>query len=247
MIEELLIFLGVLVISLILSSFIYSDRSGVLRPILLRVCFIGVFIHEFSHYLMSLVVGKRPDSFYVKWQKKNELNEGGPYGRITLENPPSFLQAFIIALAPLYISTWLIFLLWFGVIFSPYFNPLVKTIAVFILISLVLTASPSKADLRYISISFKKDTTNSCYQVFLISMSGLILWLFLIFTQISLILDFFYYVAIAAIYLVLKFSLIGIRKISMKIQSRNFKQPEKIKFKQFSRHHYKPKKPWKEK
>ncbi|MFW9820709.1 MAG: hypothetical protein ACFFE5_13960 [Candidatus Thorarchaeota archaeon] len=247
MIEELLIFLGVLVISLILSRFIYSDRSGVLRPILLRVCFIGVFIHELAHYIMSLVVGKIPDSFNIKWQKKNDQKEGSPHGWITLEKPPSFLQAVIIAFAPLYISTWLIFLLWFGVIFSHYFNPLVKTIAVFILISLVLTASPSKADFQYMSHSFRKDPTNSWYQLLLISVSVLILWLFLIFTQISFILDFFYYLAIAAIYIMLKFSFIGLRKLIMKIQSRNFKQPEKIKFKRFSRQHYKPKKPWKEK
>jgi hypothetical protein len=242
-----MIFLGVLVISLILSSFVYSDRSGVLRPILLRVCIIGVFIHELAHYIMSLVVGKMPDSFNIKWQRKSDLNEGGPHGSITLEKPPSFLQAVIIAFAPLYISTWLIFLLWFGVIFSPLFYPIVKIIAVFILISLILTASPSKADLRYISYSFRTDPSNSWYQVFLISISVLMLWIFLFFTQISLILDFFYYIVIAAIYLILKFSFIGIRKLSMKLHSRNFQKPEKIKFKRFSRQHYKPKKPWKEK
>jgi hypothetical protein len=247
MIEEPLIFLGILFISLILSSFINSDRSGVLRPIALRICLIGVFFHELAHYLMSLVVGKMPDSFSIKWQKKTEKTNGGVYGSISLEKPPSFLQTIIISFAPLYISTWLIFILWFGVIFTPSFNPLVKIIAIFILISLLLTASPSKGDLQYITYSFRKDPAYSWYQILLICLSVLILWLFLIFTQINFILNFFYYVAVAAIYLLLKFSFIGIRKIAIKANSRNFKQPEKIKFKRSSHKHYKPKKPWKEK
>lgn len=245
MIEEPFIFLGILLISLIMSSFLTSDRAGVLKPIALRICIIGVFFHELAHYLMSLAVGKMPDSFNVKWKKEdNEIKY--IHGWIHLEKPPSFLQTVIISFAPLYVSTWLIFLLWFGVIFNPSFNPIIKTIAVFICISLLLTASPSKGDLQYITYSFKKDPSYSGYQILLICISVLTLWLFLLFTHISFILDFFYYVAIAALYLMLKFTFIGIRKISMKVQSRNFKQPEKIKFNRFSRQHYKPKKPWKE-
>ncbi|MDX1798703.1 MAG: metalloprotease family protein [Candidatus Lokiarchaeia archaeon] len=168
-----------------MSSFINSDRSGMLRPIALRICFIGVFFHELAHYIMSLVVGKMPDSFTIKWQKKTEQNSGGVYGSISLERPPSFLQTIIISFAPLYISTWLIFLLWFGVIFTPYFSPLVKIIAIFLLISLLLTASPSKGDLQYITHSFRKDPAYSWYQILLICLSILILWLFLIFTQMT--------------------------------------------------------------
>ncbi|MFX0021516.1 MAG: hypothetical protein ACFE9S_04270 [Candidatus Hermodarchaeota archaeon] len=246
MIEEPLVFLGIYVISLALSNFLLSDRAGILKPIALRLFFIGVIFHELAHYLMSLVVGRIPDSFNIKW--RNEDNQKrSPHGSIYLEKPPSFLQAVIIAFAPLYVSTWLIFMLWFGVIFSPYFSPVLKTIAVFICISLFLTASPSKGDLQYVTHSFRKDPTNSWYQILLLCISTIILWVFFIFTRISLNLDFFYYLAIAAIYLMLKFSFIGIRKIMVKIQSGNFKKPEQIKFNRFSRQHYKPKKPWKEK
>jgi len=87
MIEEPFVFLGVLVISLIISSFIKSDLSGILKPIALRLCLIGVIFHELAHYLMSLVVGKMPDSFNIKWESKKDQFKG-PYGWITLEKPP---------------------------------------------------------------------------------------------------------------------------------------------------------------
>jgi uncharacterized membrane protein len=246
MIEEPLIFLGIYVISLGLSNFLFSDRAGVLKPIALRIFFIGVIFHELAHYGMSLAVGRIPNSISIKWRDEKDIRKRNPRGYVRHEDPPSFLQSIIISLAPLYFGTWVIFWLWFGVIFNLLLNPLIITLAVFLLISILLTAAPSSGDIKITIQSFKQDPRNSWYQLLLISLSITILWLFLIFTQISFILDFFYYVAIAAIYLMLKFSFIGIRKVSMKLQSRNFKQPEKIKFKRFSRQHYKPKRPWKE-
>ncbi|MFX1304396.1 MAG: hypothetical protein ACFE9X_13655 [Promethearchaeota archaeon] len=245
MIQEPLIFLAILIISLILSSFFLSDRAGPFKPIAIRLFFIGVIFHEISHYIMSLVVGRLPDHFEVKW--RNEKSKRSPYGSIELEKPPSFLQAVVIAFGPLYISTWLIFLLLFQVILNPIFDPIIKTIAIFLCLSLLLTASPSTGDMHYISYSFRNAPAYSWYQIFLVALSTLVLWVFLLFTNIIFILDVLYYFAITAIYLSLKFSLIGMRKLIIKIQSRDFTKPSKVRFTRFSRKHYKPKKPWKEK
>lgn len=245
MIEEPLIFLGILIISWIMSRCVFDERAGMVKPIAIRLFFVGVIFHELAHYMMSFVVGKMPVKMKIKW--RNEDNgKKSPHGSVQLENPPSFLQAIVIALGPLYISTWLIFFLWFGVILNPVFNPIIKTIAVFLIFSLFLTASPSRGDLHYVNNSFKNAPAYSWYQILLISLSIGILWLSLLSTQITFILDVFYYLAIGGIYLLLKFSFIGVRKFMIKLQSRNFKKPEKIRFKRFSRQHYKPKKPWKE-
>lgn len=245
MIQEPLIFLIILIISWVMSHLLLNERVGILKPIAMRLCYIGVIFHELAHYLMSMAVGKIPEKMNIKW--RGEHGKRDPHGSVKLENPPSFLQAFVVALGPLYISTWLIFLLWFGVILNPIFNPIIKTIAVFLLFSLFLTASPSKGDLQYLTNSFRIAPAYSWFQIFLVCLSILALWLILVFTQITFFLDVFYYFAIAGIYLILKFTFVGLRKFAIRLKSSNFKKPEKIRFKRFSRQHYKPKKPWKEK
>ena len=227
-----------------MSSFFLSDKAGPFKPIALRLFFIGVIFHELSHALMSIVVGRIPDHFEVKWRDEESRAKRYPHGSIDLEKPPSFLQALVIALGPLFISTWLIFLLLSQVIINPIFDPIIKTIAIFLCLSLLITASPSTGDLQYVSYSFRNAPVYSLYQIILVALSILVLWVFLVFTQITFFLDVFYYFAIAGIYLFLKFSFIGIRKLIIKIQSRNYTKTSKIRFKRFSRKHYRPKKPW---
>ncbi|MFX0135024.1 MAG: hypothetical protein ACFFDN_15390 [Candidatus Hodarchaeota archaeon] len=246
MIQEPLIFFGILIISLIMSSFFLSDRAGPFRPVAMRLFFIGVIFHEVSHYVMSLVVGRIPEGIRIKWRDE-KYRYRSPHGAVKSGKPETFLQAIIISLAPLYISTWLIFFLWFGVVFNSAFNPVVRFIAGCICVSLFLTAAPSSGDIQMISKAFNEDPSHSWYQIFLIGISTFILWLFLTITHIIFFLDVFYYLAIAGIYLTLRFSFIGITRLIIKIQSRDFTRPSKVRFKQFSRKYYKPKKPWKEK
>ncbi|MFW9826708.1 MAG: hypothetical protein ACFFEY_03700 [Candidatus Thorarchaeota archaeon] len=242
MIKEPLIFLGVLIISLIMSSFLLSKNAGIFRPIAQRLFFIGVIFHELSHACMCLVVGRMPDHFKVKWRNERYSFIRSPHGAVGLDKPPNFLQAFIIAIGPLVINTWLIFLLWFGLVLNPIFYPIIKTVATFLILSLFLTASPSTGDLKYVSMAFRNSPVYSLYQVFLVFISVIILWLISVITRIEFILDFFYYLAIAAIYLLLKFTFLGIKLVVFKIKAKNFDHPPKLKFPQFSRKRYKPKK-----
>jgi hypothetical protein len=246
MLDHLLIFLGVYIISIGMSAFLMSDRAGLLKPIALRLCFIGVIFHELAHYVMSLTVGRKPADISVKWRDDNYKHIRNPHGSVSPSKPESFLQAFIISLAPLYLSTWFIFFLWFDIIFTPFYDPLIKTVAVFILLSVLLTASPSGQDIRTIGKAFIFDPKNSWYQILLIICSILILLFFIIITHIVFPLDIFYYLAIAGIYLTLKFTLIAIRKLVCIINLYNYKKPHKIKFKRFTRKRYKPTKPWRE-
>ncbi|MFW9874626.1 MAG: hypothetical protein ACFFG0_16085 [Candidatus Thorarchaeota archaeon] len=243
MLDELLIFLGVYIISLGMSSFLMSDRAGVLKPIALRLGLIGVLFHELAHYGMSIAVGRKPADISVKWRDDKYRHIRNPHGLIASHRPESFLQAFVIALAPLYLGTWLIFFLWFGVIFTPLYDPLIKTLAVFTLLSLLLGASPSGQDLRKIGYAFKHDPKNSWYQVLLIVCSNLILLSFIAITHIVFLLDVFYYLAITGIYLTLKFSIQGVRRIIISFQ--NPKKPRKVRS-NLSRKRYKPKNPGRE-
>lgn len=242
MIEEPFVFLLVLFISLIMSHFLLSEKAGPVRPIARRLFFIGVFFHEMSHYVMSLVVGMKPEQIKVKWRNE-KFGFQDPHGSVKPSRIPTFLQAFASSLAPLVFSTWLIFGLLYGVVLNSNFVLIIKVIAIFLIISLFLTAAPSSGDLRMITFCFRENTSHSWYQVFLISISMFLLWLVLIFTHITFFLDVFYYLAIAGIYLTLKFSLIGSKRLVAYISTRNYSKPRKVRMRPFTHKHYKPKKP----
>ncbi|MFX0144095.1 MAG: hypothetical protein ACFE9C_08455 [Candidatus Hodarchaeota archaeon] len=244
MLQEPLVFFGVYIISLLLSYFLLSERAGIIKDIALRLFFIGVYFHEVAHYGMSLAVGRIPKDINVYW--RDRINRRNPHGVVREKDCSSFLQAIVVSFAPLYLSTWVIFYLWFGVIFTPFYDPLIKTIAVFALISLLLTAAPSGGDLKAVWYSFKEDLSHSWYQVLLISLSIIVLWVIVITTEVIFILDVFYYLAIAGIYLLLKFTFIGLRRLVIRIDTYNFKKPQKVSSRRFARRRYKPTKPWRE-
>jgi len=223
MIQEIIVFIIILIISMIVQKMIRKDILGPFYPIALRLSFIGVIVHELSHYVMNLAVGIIP--------KKIEINK-----------PRSLLQAFFICLAPLYISTWLAFLTLY-IALSANFNPVIRVVSGLICISLVLGAAPSNQDFNNIPNAFRKDPIHSLYQIFLVILSSLILWIIIQFSQIIFLLDVFYYFTIIGIYFILKFIFIGSRDLIHKVQSLNYRKPPKVRIKPFTRKHYKPKKP----
>ena len=240
MIEEPLVFLIILISSIIAKNTLSKELLGLFYPIVIRLRFIGVAVHEFSHYVMNLVVGIKPIAIMIRWRDEQTYRRS-PHGAVQ-SKPRSFLQALVICLAPLYICTWLIFLS-LNVMIGSQFNPLLRIIAGVFFISLFLGAAPSAQDFNNIPNSFRIDPSHSLYQIVLICISGLILWHVLISTRITFILDVFYYLSIIGIYLLLKFSLIGMSRIIQRLQLSNFRKTQKLKFKKFTRRYYKPKKP----
>lgn len=246
MLEELVIFFIILCISLAVRNNLSKGKRvlGPFYPILLRLEFVGVIVHEISHWVMSVAVGTKPESISIKW--RNEKNGfRSPHGAVKPKKLESFLQAVVICIAPLYISTWLIFIFFF-IVLSPFYILLLRIIAGFLCISLILGAAPSTQDFRCIGQAFRLDPSHSMYQILLIICSGLILWGILLFTQVQFILDVFYYLSIAGIYFVLKGSVFGIKSIIYKLSSRNYQKPSRVHFKGFTRRHYTPKKPHRE-
>jgi len=189
---------------------------------------------------MNLVVGIKPTRIEIKWRDP-QSRARSPHGAV-YSKPRSFLQAFLICLAPLYICTWLIFLS-LNIMINSNFNPIFRIIAGFFCVSLFLGAAPSAPDFNNIPRAFRDDPSHSLYQILLICASGMFLWMILIFTRISFMLDVFYYLSIISIYLMLKFSLLGISRLTQRLHINNFKRTPKLKFKKFTRRYYKPKKP----
>ncbi len=242
MLDELVVFVIIFMISLFFKYLISKGES--IRPfygILIRLAYIGVVIHEVSHYLISLLVGVKPRRIEIKFRHE-KMGYVAPHGAVQVK-PESFLQAFLISFAPLYISTWLAVLfftiiaysnVWFGIRF----------IAVLILISTIIGAAPSSADISCFFRSIRFDPVNTLYQIFLIVISIFILWAFLYYFEIIFFLDVFYYLSIAVIYWSLKLSFMGITKIIFLIHSRS-KKPHKLRIRRIARRRYKPQKPHK--
>ena len=243
MIEELVIFFLFLTISLLARNFLLRKDLGAFNYILLVLSFVGVAIHEISHYLMNLAVGIVPERIEINWRSK-ETHRRSPHGLVA-SKPQSFLQAILISLAPLYISTWLFFLS-LQCMFSPSIYPFIRVIAGLFCVSLVLGAAPSGQDFNNIPKLFFNDLHNSLYKLSLVIFSGVILWIILLYTQVVFILDIFYYFAIIGLYLLLRFSFLGISRGISELLSRNFRKPSKVRIRRFTRTHYKPKKPHKE-
>jgi len=241
MIEELLIFLGILICSLVIGNIALKESySGPFYHIAIRLAFVGVVVHECCHYVMNLAVGIRPEHIEIRWREEKTYRRN-PHGSVQ-SKPRNFLQAFVICLAPLYISTWLIFLS-ITVMLSSQFDVLLRIFAGFFAVSLLFGAAPSNQDFNNIPRAFGYDPLHSLYQLVLIGVSALILWGILVSTKVVFFLDVFYYLSIAGIYLILKFSFIAIDKIFDKIASRDYTKPRKTKFRKLKRRRYKPKKP----
>jgi hypothetical protein len=238
MIEELFVFTLIFFISLVLNYFVSKRILGPFYPFVLRLGYIGVAFHEVAHYMMVLAVGAKPDGIYIKW-RAGEQNVRAPHGRVGSKHQMSFLQASVAALAPLYFSTWAIFLC-LEVVFSPVFSPILRVLAGIVSISLLIGAAPSGGDLNFVVYAFRRDTPHSLYQIGLLVLSAVILWNLLFFSGVEFFLDVFYYLSLAGIYLFLKYGFIGIYFAYQKFNSRNPKKIRSLHMKRYIRRRYKP-------
>jgi len=95
MIEEPLIYWGILICSLVISNISLKESySGLFYHIAIRLAFVGVVVHECCHYVMSLAVGIIPRNIEIKCrdEKTHGLN---PHGSVQ-SRTRSFSQAFVI-------------------------------------------------------------------------------------------------------------------------------------------------------
>lgn len=212
------------------EKFLYSKDLGTIGNIFKHLLFfVGVIVHELSHRTMCAITGVPAYNTRVKYRDEYS-GEADPHGSVSLKQrfQMSFLQTFLVCFAPILIGAWIIYFL-LQVALSSSFDPVIKIIAAFCCISILLTSSPSRADLSFVKFGYQNDPQHSQYQIFLVIISFLISWVLVGVFSITLPYEFFYYFIIIFCYIILKYSLISIRILSNKIRYRKGKITSKVK------------------
>ena len=88
----------------------------------------------------------------------------------------TFMQAFLVGLAPLFISS---YIAWFCVDIALNANIIwyYRIIAGIIVMSILMAAGPSSADIRSIKIGFSNNPLKSLSQIFIVILSGIIVYI----------------------------------------------------------------------
>ncbi|MFW9930232.1 MAG: hypothetical protein ACFFD1_12630, partial [Candidatus Thorarchaeota archaeon] len=171
--------------------------------------FIGIIVHELSHYVLCKLLGVPVEQIHIQYRDKM-TGKAAPRGSILPKEPEriSFLQALIIGFAPLFISTWLI-LFCFDIFSIIGLDIYLYFIAGFMIVSLLIGGAPSPADMRYCYYGFVRSPAYSLYQVLLISISILTVIFFINYSWVLLPFEFMYYIlqylTIAGLYFVYKY------------------------------------------
>lgn len=204
--------------------FLYRLNLGPFRTILNILGFIGVIVHELSHYALCKILGVKVANIRIQYRNRITGN-ANPHGTVSLEESEllSFLQALIVGIAPLFIHSWLI-MMCLDLLYIPSFDDLIYIGIVFLIISLFIGSAPSSADLRNCYKGFVRSPSYSLYQLFLLGFSILTTFITLRIIHIRLPLEFLIYISqytiIAGCYFVYKYSFRGVSHLIHK--PRNF-------------------------
>lgn len=178
MFEEIIVMVGFAVFSIIASYILLKYAPNPFQVIFRCIAVVGIIIHELSHALMCVITNTRIRTIKLLERSDGKSAFGLNYGgRVELKDyiKLSFLQALLIGFAPIYISFWLFFFLW-GQLKNPGLDVLMFYIYIFIMISLVLSAAPSFADVLAIFGAFNFDWRYSLYQSGLTLLSITTVW-----------------------------------------------------------------------
>ncbi len=158
------------------------------------IVFIGVFVHEMAHYTIGSLLGVKKTNIRVRYHIK-DTNIVSPNGSVS--NPEfernSFLQTFISSFAPLFVSTFL-FLFCLDIILHIQTELWIKIVALVFSISLFIGSGPSGQDVKLVGLTFNIKPSYSLYQIFLVLLSGLLVWVFIDLYFITLPFEVLYYI-----------------------------------------------------
>ena len=185
--------------------------------------FIGVFVHEMAHYTIGSLFGIKKRNFKVKYRSSDKTRVS-PHGSVS--NPEfernSFLQTFVSSFAPLFVSTFL-FLFCLDIIFRIQTELWIKIVALVFSISLFIGSEPSGQDVKLVGRTFKRNPNYSLFQIFLLVISWMFVWIFVDLYFISLPFEVLYYIEyfiiVALFYYCLKLSFWLLGKILKGIRS----------------------------
>ena len=213
MFEEITFMVGFAVFSVVMSYVLLVVAPEPLNKFFQVLAVLGIVIHELCHALVCLLTDTRIRTMKILEQSDNKSKFGLKYGgRIELKelNKLTFLQALLIGFAPLYISFWLFFFL-LEQLKNPSLEVVIFYLYIFIMVSLVLSAAPSLADLLAIFGSFQFDWRHSLYQICLLLLSIWTVWFGVTYFQFEVFHEILTYLLILAGYYVYKYGFRGLR------------------------------------
>ena len=239
-ITSLMIFPTILVVGYLVQKLLWGKDRGPFTAIITILAFIGVFFHEISHAILSLLAGVPVERISVRLRNE-ETRRVSPNGFVETKKPcqSTFLQSFLIGLGPTLLGAW-IFYFALEIALTPFIDPLYRILAGLMALSVLITSSPSPQDFRVMIWSFSNDSRYSLYQLILFLTSILFSWGTVIIFNINLPIEFLYYIIIIVWYIILKYSLIIVRWGINKIRSRYGNEKYRKHFRRFSRRTHKP-------
>ena len=213
-----------LVVSIGIQSIGRHIRSRGVKMFFFMLAFVGIFVHEMAHLIISNLFGVKTGRVRVKYFSDDKMRIS-PHGSVALPEfeRNSFIQTLVISVAPLIISTFL-FLFCLDILYNIKTEPWIDIIAIFFIVSLFIGSEPSGQDMRLIGFTFKKNPRYSLYQIFLIVISGLFVLIFVDLYFISLPFEVLYYIEyfifVALLYFCFKCTFWVIGKVTSAIGSK---------------------------
>lgn len=237
MFEELLFMIGFAIVSILISYLLREYSPNPIDKIVKALAIIGIIIHELCHIIMCIITNTKIHSYSLieRVDKKDGRRNMLYGGRVTINDTDrlTFLQALLIALAPIYLSFWLFYFLLEQLLYANV-SELMFFIILLIMISIILGASPSLVDLLSIPKAFNRDPQYSIYQIFLLLLSGATVWFIITMWNIYIVHDIIFYIVTFFGYYGFKY---GFKVIY------SFLRPKGIKYKKLYRKRLKPIRP----
>ena len=175
-----LIFVVAVLVSALTALAMHNSSIGI--PIVIAVNYIvciGVIMHEVAHQIMCKVFGvqvKEAQYFYVDHRRTEEEESVSIGGRLNLGNCNSPLAGLLLATAPLFLNGALIALILYYV---PFFeNTPWYFLALYLGISLLISAKPSNPDIKFFAHTFKENLGRGFFEILLFCLLiGVFVWL----------------------------------------------------------------------
>jgi len=247
MFEELPFVFGFMIFSVIISYLAIKYTPKPIDMLVKALAVVGILIHEIWHIIMCFITHSPIESVSLikKVEFEKDLRTVGFYGQVNVyEDRVTFLQAFLISFAPLYLSFWLFFLI-LSFLVNNHFTPITFIISILLLTTLALSAAPSISDLKIIPKAFFYDVDNSLYQILLVLLSILTTWLTIFSFKFHFLHEIIVYLIITGFYFGYKFGFRLIRNVYYSIYEKKSNRSDKgyVQNKRILRRRYKSWKP----
>ncbi len=198
------VFLIILISGFFLSILTSVIESKTLGTIFNIISFIGIIIHELSHYTMCLLMGIVPSEIHVSYRNMS--------GYVS-SKPGIFMQEFLISLAPLFIGS---YIAWFCLDFALLSFAIwyYRLLAFIVVISILIAAGPSYADIKCLGRSFYDNIRKSLGQITIVIISSICVWFITKDMGIPEKFSFLYFLSITIGYFLIKYLILGILPLS---------------------------------